>query len=50
MSALAILEDVEGIAVIRFTEKDVVRHPLVARIVAAYERQSAQAPKSDRDI
>ncbi|GAK34754.1 PhoH-like protein [alpha proteobacterium Q-1] len=45
MSALAILEDVEGIAVIRFTEKDVVRHPLVARIVAAYERQSAQAPK-----
>jgi phosphate starvation-inducible protein PhoH len=26
--------------VARFTEKDVVRHPLVARIVAAYNRQN----------
>jgi phosphate starvation-inducible PhoH-like protein len=38
--ALAILEGVEGVAVARFAEKDVVRHPLVARIVAAYNRQN----------
>ena len=36
--ALAFLEGVEGVGVTRFTEKDVVRHPLVARIVAAYNR------------
>jgi phosphate starvation-inducible PhoH-like protein len=36
--ALAILENVEGVGVTRFSEKDVVRHPLVARIVAAYNR------------
>lgn len=38
--ALAILEGVEGVGVVRFAEKDVVRHPLVARIVAAYNRQN----------
>jgi phosphate starvation-inducible PhoH-like protein len=38
--ALDILEGVEGVAVARFGEKDVVRHPLVARIVAAYNRQN----------
>jgi phosphate starvation-inducible PhoH-like protein len=36
--ALQILKNVEGIAVCEFTQKDVVRHPLVQRIVAAYER------------
>ena len=38
--ALAFLKDVEGVAVARFSEKDVVRHPLVARIVAAYNKHS----------
>lgn len=36
--AVKILDDVKGIAVTRFTSKDVVRHPLVARIVDAYEQ------------
>jgi phosphate starvation-inducible PhoH-like protein len=36
--ALSFLEGVEGVGVSRFTEKDVVRHPLVARIVAAYNK------------
>jgi phosphate starvation-inducible PhoH-like protein len=31
---------VTGIAVTRFTARDVVRHPLVQRIVEAYERES----------
>jgi phosphate starvation-inducible PhoH-like protein len=38
--ALSFLKDVEGIGVTRFSEKDVVRHPLVARIVAAYNKYS----------
>ncbi|HXA71554.1 MAG TPA: PhoH family protein [Stellaceae bacterium] len=37
--ALAALEGVEGITIIRFTEADVVRHPLVQRIVQAYDRR-----------
>ncbi|MBD2568087.1 PhoH family protein [Anabaena lutea] len=36
--ALQILKHVEGIAFCEFTQKDVVRHPLVQRIVAAYEQ------------
>ena len=42
--ALRILEGVEGIAVARFAERDVVRHPLVARIVAAYNRADGRSP------
>jgi phosphate starvation-inducible PhoH-like protein len=34
--ALDILSGVEGISVIRFTQKDIVRHKLVTRIVNAY--------------
>jgi phosphate starvation-inducible PhoH-like protein len=41
--ALSILTDVEGVAVARFTEKDVVRHPLVTRIVRAYADNPASA-------
>jgi phosphate starvation-inducible PhoH-like protein len=36
--ALEILDDVDGIAFVHFTDADVVRHPLVTRIVRAYER------------
>ncbi|WP_425419928.1 PhoH family protein [Oricola indica] len=38
VEALQILHDVPGIVTVRFNEKDVVRHPLVGRIVAAYDR------------
>ncbi|MCL2829805.1 MAG: PhoH family protein [Betaproteobacteria bacterium] len=37
VEAFRILKEVRGIACTEFTGKDVVRHPLVARIVAAYE-------------
>jgi len=36
--AVEVLEEVQGIATTRFTSRDVVRHPLVARIVDAYEK------------
>ncbi len=36
--AVRVLESVQGIAQTRFTSRDVVRHPLVARIVDAYEQ------------
>ena len=37
-----ILNDVRGIAFTDFLAEDVVRHPLVARIVAAYEKNEAK--------
>jgi phosphate starvation-inducible PhoH-like protein len=37
-----VLKDVEGISFTFFTAKDVVRHPLVQRIVTAYERVDQQ--------
>ncbi|MFC3096710.1 PhoH family protein [Alteraurantiacibacter palmitatis] len=36
------LEGVEGIGVTRFTSADVVRHPIVGRIVEAYEGEGAK--------
>ncbi len=36
--ALTILKGVRGISVTKFTGKDIVRHPLVQRIVEAYEK------------
>jgi phosphate starvation-inducible PhoH-like protein len=39
--ALDTLEGVAGIAVCRLEKRDVVRHPLVARIVDAYEQRAA---------
>lgn len=42
VDALEVLEGVEGVAVTAFTEKDVVRHPLVQRIVKAYDRRAGK--------
>ena len=39
--AVSILEGIEGVAVVRFTAEDVVRHPLVERIVRAYDADAA---------
>jgi phosphate starvation-inducible PhoH-like protein len=45
--ALEALRGVEDIGVVRFTEKDVVRHQLVARIVGAYEARDRAARGGD---
>jgi phosphate starvation-inducible protein PhoH and related proteins len=42
VEALDILTDVPGIEIVRFTQKDVVRHPLVAEIVNAYDRAGTE--------
>ncbi|MBN1335213.1 MAG: PhoH family protein [Deltaproteobacteria bacterium] len=44
VEAIRILEHIEGLAVVRLTDADVVRHPLVAAIVKAYDR-SASTPE-----
>ena len=47
--ATGILKGVEGISVCTLTAKDVVRHPLVMRIIRAYEEEDAK-PKGKRPI
>jgi len=42
IEATRILRGIDGIGVMRFTDQDVVRHPLVKEIVRAYERHEAQ--------
>ncbi len=44
IDAEQVLLGVDGIATTRFTSADVVRHPLVARIVDAYDRAEAERP------
>ncbi|MGH8042599.1 MAG: PhoH family protein [Rudaea sp.] len=43
--AVEVLRDVEGVSFTFFTAKDVVRHPLVQRIVRAYESREAEKPQ-----
>jgi len=45
--ALRILVDVEGVSVTHFTARDVVRHPIVQRVVEAYEAEESRAQKSE---
>lgn len=43
VEALRILENVDGVVTVRFTQKDVVRHALVAAIVEAYDNDGKKA-------
>jgi phosphate starvation-inducible PhoH-like protein len=42
IDAERVLRRIKGIAICRFTSADVVRHPLVARIVDAYDKRKAE--------
>lgn len=50
VQAADILEGVEGISVCRLTAKDVVRHPLVMRIIRAYEKAAETEKKKKPDV
>ncbi len=45
---MRILQDVEDVAICQFGQKDVVRHQLVQRIIAAYEQFERSRAKSPR--
>jgi phosphate starvation-inducible PhoH-like protein len=47
--AVQLLRGIEGIAFCEFTDIDVVRHPLVQRIVLAYERRDAENERLRRE-
>ena len=40
--ATRLLEGVKGVGLVRFAAEDVVRHPLVARIIEAYDREQGR--------
>lgn len=44
--ARELLGKIEGVAICEFSEVDVVRHPLVQRIVVAYERRDAERARA----
>ncbi len=48
VNATEVLEGVEGISVCRLTAKDVVRHPLVMRIIRAYEKSAEEQEKAKK--
>ncbi len=45
--AVRILKNIEGLAVVNLTEMDVVRHPLVQKIIAAYERSERREERRE---
>jgi phosphate starvation-inducible protein PhoH and related proteins len=50
IEAEKIISGVDGIAFIHFNDRDVVRHPLVQRIVRAYETYSAQGGAQQQSL
>ena len=42
---MRILSNIEGISVIKFDERDIVRHKLVKRIVRAYENEENETDR-----
>ncbi len=48
--AARVLDGLEGIAFCRFREEDVVRHPLVARIIRAYDRRDVARRQASRAV
>ena len=48
--ALSILKNTEGIAMVYFNQKDIVRHKLVTRIVNAYDAYDKATLKKDTDF
>ena len=50
VEARRLLSGVEGIAFINFTERDVVRHPLVQDIIRAYEARRPRSKDREGDV
>lgn len=46
LQAIDVLQNVEGVQLNYFSDRDVVRHPIVQSIVQAYERAQRSAPSS----
>lgn len=50
VEARELLKEVEGISFVYFTERDVVRHPLVQNIIKAYEQRPPRKSRKEPDV
>ncbi|GHV42397.1 phosphate starvation protein PhoH [Clostridia bacterium] len=48
IDAVSVLKNIDGIGISMLTNKDVVRHPLVQKIIAAYEKQGTNGKRATR--
>ncbi len=49
IEAVEILADIDGISIFKFSHKDVVRHPLVQKIILAYEKHSITLNSAEKE-
>jgi len=49
VNGVNVLKGIKGVSFTHFQSKDVVRHPLVQKIVDAYAREDAKNPPRGRD-
>ena len=49
IDAVELLDGTEGVAVVRFETRDVVRHPMVARVLDAYAARDRKRRRSDEE-
>ncbi len=49
IEAIEILQDIEGISIFKFSHKDVVRHPLVQKIILAYEKNAEKTKQAVKE-
>jgi len=49
VEAIDILNDISGISIFKFSHKDVVRHPLVQKIILAYEKNAQKTRPNTED-
>jgi len=50
IQAIQILKDVEGISIIRFDERDIIRHRLVKKIVKAYDDNKSEKNSTNGSV
>jgi phosphate starvation-inducible PhoH-like protein len=48
VEAIKILQNIEGIGISQLSNRDVVRHPLVQKIISAYDKEAARAKYKKR--
>ena len=49
LQAIRILSGIEGISIIKFDERDIVRHKLVKKIVRAYDKEEKENPSAPHE-
>ena len=49
MKGISLVKNIKGISIIEFGREDIVRHPLVTKIVDAFEKDAAEKPENKEE-